>query len=99
MKFRYLELFYRNFQKFSILAYISLKIGYFKLSQDYNVTVKSYMECWYLSWYVWKEEVPILWYLLHVSGRFHFQVHRGVTTHLGKSCYKTGLVGRGLISL
>ena len=46
--------------KFSILAYISsaYKIGYFELGHDYDVTVTSYLGCWYLFWYVWKEETP-----------------------------------------
>ena len=44
--------------KSSILAYISLKIGYFELSHDYDVTVTSYLGCWYLLWNVWKEETP-----------------------------------------
>ena len=31
--------------KFSILAYISLKISYFELGHDYEVTVISYFGC------------------------------------------------------
>ena len=31
--------------KCSILAYISLKIGYFELGHDYDVTVTSYLRC------------------------------------------------------
>ena len=38
--------------KFSILAYISLKIVYFKLSLHYDDTVTSYLGCWYLFWCV-----------------------------------------------
>ena len=33
--------------KSSILAYISQKIGYFELGHDYDVTVRSYLGCWY----------------------------------------------------
>ena len=44
--------------KFLILAHISLKFGYFELGHDYDVTVMSYLECWFLFWYVWKEETP-----------------------------------------
>ena len=40
--------------KFSILAYNSLKIGYFELKHDYDVTVTSYLGCLYLFWYVWE---------------------------------------------
>ena len=36
--------------------------------------------------------LAILWYQLHVSGGFHFQVHRGSGNHpLGKTCYKKRL--------
>ena len=52
-------LIFRTFlAKFSILAYISLKIGYVVLGHDYGVTVTSYLWCWYLFWYVWKKETP-----------------------------------------
>ena len=34
--------------KFPIFAYILLKIGYFELGDDYEVTVMSYFGCWYL---------------------------------------------------
>ena len=34
--------------KFSIFAYISLTIGYFELGDYYDVTVTSYLRCWYL---------------------------------------------------
>ena len=44
--------------QFSNLTYISLKIGYFELSHGYDVTVTSYLGCWYLFWYLWKEETP-----------------------------------------
>ena len=83
--------------KFSILAYISLKIGYFELGHDYDVTVTSYLGCWYLFWYVWKEETPSytmvpIRCILGVS----FSSSKGVvTTPLGKTCYKKRL-GRGL---
>ena len=52
MKFRYLELLSE------FLASISLKIGYFELGYDYDVIVPSYVGCWYLFWFVWKEEAP-----------------------------------------
>ena len=70
-------LIFRTFlAKFSILAYISLNIGYFEFVHDYGVTVTSYLGCWYLFWYVLEEEtsnytmVPItcIW-------GFHFQVN------------------------
>ena len=52
-------LIFRTFiAKFSIWAYISLKIGYFELGHNYDITVTSYLEYWYLFWYVWKEETP-----------------------------------------
>ena len=51
------------FVKFSILAYISMKIIYFELAHGYDITVTSYLGCWYLFWYVWKQEtLAILWY-------------------------------------
>ena len=53
-KNRYLEFL----AKFSSLAYISLKNGYFELGHDYDVTVTSYLECWYLFLYLWKEDTP-----------------------------------------
>ena len=33
-----------------------LKIGYFQIGHDYDVTVTSYLGCWYLFWYVRKEK-------------------------------------------
>ena len=44
--------FFSFLAKFSILVYISLKIGYLQLSHDNDVTVTSYLECWYLFWYL-----------------------------------------------
>ena len=72
-------LIFRTFlAKFSIFAYISLKIGYFKLGDDYDVTETSNFECWYLFWYEWKEEtLAILWYNLDVSGGFIFKFTGG----------------------
>ena len=49
VKFRYLESF---LAEFSNLAYIWLKISCFDLDNDYNITVTSYLRCWYLFWYV-----------------------------------------------
>ena len=40
--------FLAKFSIFSIFAYISLKIGYFELDDDYDVTVTSYLGRWYL---------------------------------------------------
>ena len=37
--------------KFSILAYISLKIGYFELGHGYDITVTSHLGRWYLFQY------------------------------------------------
>ena len=42
--------------KFSMFAYNSMKIGYFELEDDNDVTVTSYLERLCLFWYVWKEE-------------------------------------------
>ena len=40
---------FRTFStKLSILAYISLEIGNFYPSHDYDVTMTSYVECWYV---------------------------------------------------
>ena len=59
--------------KFSILAYISLKIGYFELGHGYDITVTVYLGRWYLFQYAWKEEtLAILWFKLHVSEGFIF---------------------------
>ena len=96
MKFRFLELF---LAKFLILAYISLKIGYFELGHDYDVTVTSYLGCWYLFWYVWKEETPSytmvpIRCILGVS----FSSSKGGGNHppLVRRVTKKGLVRRGL---
>ena len=67
MKFRYLELFNHNFQKFSILAYISPKLGIFELGHDYDVTVTSYMGWWYLFWYVWKKKTPSYYTIVPIT--------------------------------
>ena len=64
--------------KFSILAYISLKIGNFELGHDYDNTMTSYLRRWYLFWYLWKKKtssytiapITCIWGL-------HLQVHRG----------------------
>ena len=69
--------------KFSILAHISLKMGYIEFSHDYDLTVMSYVGGWFLFWFVWKITLSILCYQLHVSGGFHFQV-QGVVTPLGR---------------
>ena len=45
-----------------MFAYISLKIGYFELGHDHDATLTSYLKCWYLFRYVWKEEIPKLYY-------------------------------------
>ena len=68
--------------KFSILIYISLEIGYFELGHDYDVTVR---HTWNVGIYFGRYEKrmplvilwPVLWYQLHVSEGFHFQVHKG----------------------
>ena len=58
-----------------ILAFIKLKIGYFELSHDYEVTAASYLGCWYLFWYVWKEETPNYTIVpITCIWGFHFQV-------------------------
>ena len=48
--------------KFSILAYISLKIGYFELGHDYDVTLTSYVGYWYFGMYGKRRPFAILWY-------------------------------------
>ena len=85
--------------KFSIFAYMSLKISYFELGDDYDVTATSYLGCWYLFWYVWKKETPSYTLVpIRCIWGFNFQVHRGVVTTpaLGKTCSKKCLVRRGL---
>ena len=65
MKFQYFKTF---LTKFSIFAYISLKIGYFALGDDYDDTVTSYFGCWYyFGIYGKKRSLAILWYQLDVS--------------------------------
>ena len=54
MKFRILELFNEIFN----FACISLKISYFEFDHYYDITVTSYLGCWYLFWYVWNDEIP-----------------------------------------
>ena len=43
---------------FSIFAFISLKIGYFELGDDYDLTATSYLDIDTLFLYVWKEATP-----------------------------------------
>ena len=61
--------------KFSISAY-SLKIGYFGFGHDYDVTVTSYLGCWYY----FDRPPAILCYQLD----FYFQVHGGGNSPLGR---------------
>ena len=72
-------LIFRTFlAKFSIFAFISLKIGYFELGNDYEVTVTSYLGFgMYVGMYGKRRPLVILWYQLDLSGGFHFQVYRG----------------------
>ena len=79
--------------KYSIFAYISLKMGYFESGDDYNVTVTSYLGCWY----VWKEETPsfTLWY----GTNYMYLGISFSSSPLGKTCYKKGLVRQGLKGL
>ena len=49
-----------------------MKIDYFKLGHDYDVTVKVYLGRWYLFWYG-KRPLAVLWYQLHVSAGFIFK--------------------------
>ena len=68
--------------KFSIFAYISVKIGYIELGDDYDVTVTSYLGYWYLFWYVWKEEIPGCTIVpIRCIWENHSQVLRGITTN------------------
>ena len=55
-----IQIFRTFWAKLSIFAYISLKIGYFELGDDYDITVTSYLGRWYLFCYVWKEETPTM---------------------------------------
>ena len=48
------------FTTLTIFHFISLKIGYFELGDNYDVTVTSYLEYWYLFWCKWKEENPAI---------------------------------------
>ena len=43
-----------------------------------------------------KRPYPIPWYQTIILWARQFQVHKGGGNHLGKPCYKKGLVGRGL---
>ena len=80
--------------KFSILVYFSLKIGYFELGHDYEVTVTSYFRCWYLFWYVWKETTPSYTMVpITCIWGFHFQV-QGVVTTLLVNCVTKKRFGR-----
>ena len=84
--------FQRNY--FYYYYYISLKTGYFELGDNYDVTVTSYLWCWYLFWYVWKEEAPS--YTMVPTRCFCgvlFSSSQGVVTSplFGKTCYKKGL--------
>ena len=68
--------------------------------EHYDVTVTSYLRCWYLFWYVWKKETPSYTMVpITCIWGFHFQVHRGVvTTPLVNCVTKNGwMVGRGLM--
>ena len=95
MKFRYHKLF---LAKFSSLVYISLKIGYFELGHDYDVTVTLYLRSWYfISMYGKKGPLHILWDQLYVWGGFIFKFTGGGNQPpLGKLCYKERLGRRGL---
>ena len=65
---------FRTFSaKFLILAYISLKIGYFELGHDYDATVMSYLGCRYLFWYVWKEKNVIEIKPAHTLNHYNFK--------------------------
>ena len=54
----------------------------------------SYLGRWYFGMYGKRRPLAILWYQLHVSGGFHFQVHRGGYV---RRVTKKGLVRRRLI--
>ena len=86
--------FLAKFSIFSIFAYISLKIGYFELGDDYDVTVTSYLGRWYLFWYVWKEETPSYTMVpIRCIWGVSFSSSQGGGNHppLGKTCYKKRL--------
>ena len=52
-----------------------------EIGHNYDVTVTSYLGCWYLLWYAWKEEAPaISWYQLSVPGVFIFKFTGRVVT-------------------
>ena len=87
--------------KFSIFAFVSLKIGYFELGDDYVVTVASI-----LGMLVLILETPSYTMVsIRCISRVSFLSSQGggvvttTTTHLlclGNICYKKGLVRRGL---
>ena len=88
-----ISIFRPSIANFSNFDYISLKIGCFELGHDNDVTVTSYLGCWYLFWYLWKEETPSYskyQFDVGLSGGVIFKVTGG-----GKRCYKKGLVRRG----
>ena len=88
VKFRSLELFS---ELFNFRLYFT-ENRLFELGDDYDVTVKSYLDCWYLFWHVWKEETyRFTMILIRCILLFHFQVHKQVVTNpIGKTCYKKG---------
>ena len=73
---------YYPVQDFSIFAKIPLNNGY-QLGDDYDVTVTSYLGCWYLFWYVWKEETHDSYTMVPIRciQGFHFQIHHGGGNH------------------
>ena len=64
---------YNFLTQFSILAFISLKMGY-----DYDDTVTSYLKNLHLFSYVWERKTPsyTMVPITRIQG-FHFQVRRG----------------------
>ena len=70
---------------FWIFAYISLSVGFFELGNDFDVTVTTFLGCWYLFFYVWKEET--LSYTIVPNLGVSFSISR---VGGGKTCYKKG---------
>ena len=82
---------------------MTLKISYFELRHEYNVTVVLHLECKYLFFYVWKEETPTYAMVLIAcifDVVFIFKFTEGGNHPLGKLCYiKKGFVRRGFTNI
>ena len=79
--------------KFSILAYMYISLKNFEPGHTYDVTVMSYLGCWYLFWYAWKEETPSYTMVLITCtlGASFLSSQGVVTTPLGRHVTKKRL--------